>query len=209
MPLKRRMKLKKSSENWCWINFKYEGVPTFYFICGMIGHGEKFCERLFDTPLDKIEKPYGVWMRAESRRKTHTMGAKWLRHGSSNQPANMGGDGGRRPTTVVQETNGEGEDQGVNLGGLVGNRKLDKVLVTGGNQGGNVIVDMDMQQLLPQNQEIQIQGGENSDKETSNEIFVAEPKRRRTDKPNSIGPNKVINQEVENMDSSENVVIVK
>lgn len=48
IPIKRRMKLKKSAENWCWVNFKYEAIPTFCFICGMIGHGEKFCEKLFE-----------------------------------------------------------------------------------------------------------------------------------------------------------------
>ncbi|KAL8104293.1 hypothetical protein AgCh_028496 [Apium graveolens] len=84
MPLKRRMKLRKSQSEWCWVNFRYEGVPTFCFICGMIGHGEKFCEKIFDTPLEEIEKPYGVWMRAEPRRRNHTMGAKWLRQGGKN-----------------------------------------------------------------------------------------------------------------------------
>lgn len=73
IPLKRRMKLKKSDSNWCWVNFKYEVVPTFCFICGKIGHREKSCERFFDTPLKKIEKPYGVWMRAKPRRRMHTI----------------------------------------------------------------------------------------------------------------------------------------
>lgn len=58
IPFKRRMKLKKKDTNWCWINFKYEGIPTFCFICGMIGHSDKFCEKLFDTPEGMIEKPY-------------------------------------------------------------------------------------------------------------------------------------------------------
>lgn len=44
-PLKRRMKLKRNEEQWCWANFKYEGVPTFCFICGLIGHSEKFYEK--------------------------------------------------------------------------------------------------------------------------------------------------------------------
>lgn len=56
-PLKRRMRLSKSGDIWTWVNFKYEGVPTFCFICGMVGHGEKFCEKIFNTPLDEIENP--------------------------------------------------------------------------------------------------------------------------------------------------------
>lgn len=84
MSLKRRMKLRKSQSEWCWVNFRYEGIPTFCFICGMIGHGEKFCEKIFYTPLEEVEKPCGAWMRAEPRRRNHTMGAKWLRQGGKN-----------------------------------------------------------------------------------------------------------------------------
>lgn len=82
-PLKRRMKLRKSEKQWCWVNFKYEGVPTFCFICGLIGHSEKFCARIFDTPIEMIEKPYGSWMRSEPKRRNHTIGAKWLRQGGA------------------------------------------------------------------------------------------------------------------------------
>lgn len=84
-PLKRRMKLKKSEEQWCWVNFRYEGVPMFCFICGLMGHNEKFCERIFDTPLEKLEKPYGIWMKAEPRRRNHVIGSKWLRQGGQTQ----------------------------------------------------------------------------------------------------------------------------
>lgn len=82
-PLKRRMKLKRSENQWCWANFRYEGVPTFCFICGLIGHNEKYCERLFDTPMEKIEKPYGAWMKAKPRRRNYSEGSRWLRQGNS------------------------------------------------------------------------------------------------------------------------------
>lgn len=69
----------RSETNFCWVNFKYEGVPTFCFICGMTGHGEKLFETIFETPMEQIEKSYGIWMRAQPRRKSHTIRAKWLR----------------------------------------------------------------------------------------------------------------------------------
>lgn len=70
--------MRKNEGSWCWVNFKYEGVPTFSFICfsficGVIGNNEKFCNNIFDTPIEQPEKLYGVWMRDEPRHKTHTM----------------------------------------------------------------------------------------------------------------------------------------
>lgn len=59
----------------------------------MIGHGERFCERIFEGPMESIEKSYGVWLRAEPQRKTHKMGAKWLRSGGNFQAKNSGGNG--------------------------------------------------------------------------------------------------------------------
>lgn len=39
-PLKRKMKIRKAGDEGFWINFKYENVPTFCFICGILGHSE-------------------------------------------------------------------------------------------------------------------------------------------------------------------------
>lgn len=92
-----------------WVNFKYEGVPTFCFICGMISHSEKFCERIFDTPLDKIEKPYGVWMKAEPRRRYQTIGSKWLRQGRripTSTPMNETMENNRR-VGIVDDAEGD------------------------------------------------------------------------------------------------------
>uniref|UniRef100_A0A803NGT3 DUF4283 domain-containing protein n=1 Tax=Cannabis sativa TaxID=3483 RepID=A0A803NGT3_CANSA len=94
--LKRRIKLKKTNGEWLWCQFKYESVPTFCFICGIIGHSERFCHRLFDTPLEEIEKPFGLWMKAEPIRKKQKFGSRWLRTGTatddhfSDEPLNAG-----------------------------------------------------------------------------------------------------------------------
>ncbi|XP_074347434.1 uncharacterized protein LOC141686290 [Apium graveolens] len=37
-PLKRRMKIKREGGSWNWINFKYERMGNFCFVCGIIGH---------------------------------------------------------------------------------------------------------------------------------------------------------------------------
>ncbi|XP_060969447.1 uncharacterized protein At4g02000-like [Cannabis sativa] len=74
-PLRRRMKITKEDGNWFWINFKYERSPTFCFICGIIGHSDKFCPRIFHQPIDQIEKPYGEFMKALPQRNHKHRGA--------------------------------------------------------------------------------------------------------------------------------------
>lgn len=67
-PLKRRMKIKTAREEWFWVNFKYENVPSFCFIRGIIGHSDRFCSQLFEKEEHEIVKPYGAWLRAPPRR---------------------------------------------------------------------------------------------------------------------------------------------
>lgn len=58
-------------------------MPTFCFICGLIGHSDKFCAKLFDAQGEEVEKPFGSWMRADPKQHSHTMGNKWLRMGGA------------------------------------------------------------------------------------------------------------------------------
>ncbi|XP_060969744.1 uncharacterized protein LOC133036971 [Cannabis sativa] len=78
-PIKRRMKVSTDNASWYWANFKYEKLPTFCFICGIIGHSERFCPRLFLKPLHLQEKPYTLELRASLQRRHSTFGAQWLR----------------------------------------------------------------------------------------------------------------------------------
>lgn len=78
-PLRRRMKMKMNGEEWFWVNFRYENVPMFCFICGIVGHSEKYCSKLFEHEAEEIPKPYGAWLRAPFRGQVKPIGAKWLR----------------------------------------------------------------------------------------------------------------------------------
>lgn len=78
-PLKHRMKLKKEGGEWIWIDFKYERLNIFCFICGLLGHTEKQCSKLYDCPSSEIVKVYGHWLKAPSRRSLMNSGEKWLR----------------------------------------------------------------------------------------------------------------------------------
>lgn len=52
------MKLKKDNGEWVKVDFRYERLPTFCFICGMLGHGEKFCHKRVQDWDAKAKKPY-------------------------------------------------------------------------------------------------------------------------------------------------------
>ena len=78
-PLKKKMRIKKLGGEWAWICFKYEKMPTFCFFCGIIGHNERFCEKLFDCKEKPVEMPYGAWLRAPNRRGVNQVGERWLR----------------------------------------------------------------------------------------------------------------------------------
>ena len=45
---------------------KYENVPNFCFLCGRIGHDETECP---EEIVNRLEKPYGVWLRPSPLRK--------------------------------------------------------------------------------------------------------------------------------------------
>uniref|UniRef100_A0A803PLX8 Zinc knuckle CX2CX4HX4C domain-containing protein n=1 Tax=Cannabis sativa TaxID=3483 RepID=A0A803PLX8_CANSA len=88
-PLKRRKKVEKQGGVYCYANFKYESLSTFCFICGILGHSERFCEQLFHTPLDQIKKPYTLDLKAAPRRKNYAIGEKWLRPGAVSRAGGM------------------------------------------------------------------------------------------------------------------------
>lgn len=81
-PLKRKMKLKREGGDWNWVNFKYERLSTFCFVCGIMGHSERDCGIVYAHPDKEISRAYGSWLRAPARGgKNLNIGSKWLRNG--------------------------------------------------------------------------------------------------------------------------------
>lgn len=77
-PLKRKMKIMKEGEDWIWIDFKYERLPNFCFLCGLIGHTERFCQKMFEGVTGETERPYGSLLRATGQHPAPSSGNPWL-----------------------------------------------------------------------------------------------------------------------------------
>ncbi|KAH9763510.1 reverse transcriptase domain-containing protein [Citrus sinensis] len=78
-PLKRRMRLKRTGGEWFWVDFKYERLNVFCFICGLLGRTERNCPSLYDGVDVNAPRPYGMWLKAASRRGVLNSGDRWLR----------------------------------------------------------------------------------------------------------------------------------
>ena len=45
-----------------WVHYKYERLPTFCFLCGIMGHDDKHCQAYPDR--QNATPQYGDWLRA-------------------------------------------------------------------------------------------------------------------------------------------------
>ncbi|KAK1372281.1 hypothetical protein POM88_028474 [Heracleum sosnowskyi] len=126
--------------------------------------------------VDQIKRPYGSWMRAEPRRRNHTIGSKWLRMGGVSPANNTTADSDDK---VVTEIDASSLSQGGKSGISADRNKQDTMLVSGEKHGD--ISDIN-KSLLSKNQEgnthetLAIAEVENHD------LLVIDPKRRRMDK---------------------------
>ncbi|XP_058782355.1 uncharacterized protein At4g02000-like [Vicia villosa] len=85
-PLKQNTKVKNRGGEWCVVNFKYEKLSIFCYVCGILGHTEQRCEVRFDMAEDDGVRGWSNDIRAETRR-NNSSSSKWLRQ---EQPVNRG-----------------------------------------------------------------------------------------------------------------------
>lgn len=74
------MKIKREGGTWSWINFKYERLSTFCFVCGKLGHSERDCNIVYANPGKEMEREYVTWLRAPGKNIKSGSGSRWLRN---------------------------------------------------------------------------------------------------------------------------------
>ncbi|CAH9100040.1 unnamed protein product [Cuscuta epithymum] len=90
-----------------WVDFKYEKLTSFCFICGIIGHSDKFCPLKYEEGF-VAEKMYGASLRAGGRVKTSPTGFyKWLSDGASSSD----GYGSQRKSDLGREQTAESKNE--------------------------------------------------------------------------------------------------
>ncbi|KAL8496990.1 hypothetical protein ACS0TY_020609 [Phlomoides rotata] len=72
-PLRRGSFLELKEGSQVWVDFKYERLSSFCYLCGTLGHMRRECDLaegeadLDDIPEEKL--PFGEWMRASPMKK--------------------------------------------------------------------------------------------------------------------------------------------
>ncbi|XP_065877908.1 uncharacterized protein [Euphorbia lathyris] len=78
-PLKRCKRIKRSVFEFSFLQFKYERLCNFCFLCGVLGHTERFCDNLFIEDTRGLKREWGIWLVAQARRGGAGQTSRWLR----------------------------------------------------------------------------------------------------------------------------------
>ncbi|CAN1853529.1 hypothetical protein LINPERHAP1_LOCUS41050 [Linum perenne] len=77
-PLKKEKRLRKVGGARALCKFQYEKLPNFCYICGKIGHIDRYCEVLFHVAESDIVRRWDETLRATPRRAIGTEMDRWL-----------------------------------------------------------------------------------------------------------------------------------
>jgi hypothetical protein len=83
-PLKRQKKIKKQGAESIMVQFKYERLGTFCYVCSILGHSDLKCPKLFDATDAEIRREWGPELRADMGRNRGGE-SRWLRQSSDQE----------------------------------------------------------------------------------------------------------------------------
>lgn len=83
-PLKRKKKIVQKNGMEVMVSFKYERLGEFCFTCGLLTHTERYCRKNLCKSGEEINKEWGSWLRATSRRMGGPAKSRWLREEGDN-----------------------------------------------------------------------------------------------------------------------------
>ncbi|WOH11567.1 hypothetical protein DCAR_0831056 [Daucus carota subsp. sativus] len=161
------MKIKREGGDWSWVNFKYERLSTFCFVCGRLGHSERDCNVVYANPGKEIERTYGTWLRAPNKNTKIEIASRWLRNGESNSNWEGNAVNSNMPATGSGETKNKAKFKEDGNLVVTNPEDNDRIIVTARNQeitgiGGKVLNEIDLQEEI-----------------NGREDYIVDPKRRR------------------------------
>ncbi|MCH93853.1 DUF4283 domain protein, partial [Trifolium medium] len=80
IPLKKQKKIKKQGGDSKMVQFKYERLGTFCYVCGILGHSDLKCPKLFDMADSEIKREWSPELRTDMGRKQGGE-SRWLWQG--------------------------------------------------------------------------------------------------------------------------------
>jgi hypothetical protein len=101
-PLKKDSKVRDKEGEWCTVNFKYEKLGVFCFVCGIMGHAENKCEVRFAMENDDGRREWSGELRADQRRGGGRQTSRWLREERDGGNGATGGERMNQGRTTVE-----------------------------------------------------------------------------------------------------------
>ncbi|KAL8473720.1 hypothetical protein ACS0TY_030534 [Phlomoides rotata] len=77
--LKRWKKIAKKSGEPFLVTFKYKKLGIFFFVCGILGHTENFCEVRYASSEVEPKRECGLFLKAPERGVKRVVSNRWLR----------------------------------------------------------------------------------------------------------------------------------
>ena len=153
-PLRRGGNVVNKSGEKFWITFRYERLPTFCYLCGLLGHDDKHCKIYSDW--QNTPKQYGEWLKANGAFNGGNVKQMNFRARNSGAKENTNEGGSRSAAgnflhtssaSYREESNNEDFFQSSNSGDKSAQNQICGVSNTQGRQSAKVRTERDIREI--------------------------------------------------------------